>query len=95
MVAKSFLLENRFQLNIFMKNVLVENFLWLLNNFLENRFEPEIFIKKFFVENFLWLQNHFLENRFEPKIFIKKVWSKMFYGCKFNSSKTGLNQKSP
>ena len=45
-------LENRFQPKIFIKNLLVENFLWLQNHFLENRFEPKIFIKKFWSKIF-------------------------------------------
>ena len=46
-------------------------------------------MKNFLVENFLWLQNHFFGNRFEPKLFRSKI----FYGCKIISLKTGLNQK--
>jgi hypothetical protein len=42
----------------------------------------------FLVETFLWSESHFLENRFLPKI-INFFWSKIFYGRKIISSKTG------
>jgi len=44
------------------------------------------------VENFLWLQNHFLENMFLPKFSSNFFWSKIFYGCKIISSRTGSYQ---
>ena len=41
-------------------------------------------------EKLLWLQNYFLENRFLSKFSSNFFWSKIFYGCKFISSETGL-----
>jgi len=44
------------------------------------------------VQNVLWLENHILENWFAPKFFIKNFRTKIVYGCKIISSKTGLHQ---
>ena len=81
-------LQNHFLENWFLENF-HENGLWVENHFLENRLQINIFMILFLVENVLCLQNHFLENRFLAKIFMKLFWSKIFYGCKIISSKTG------
>ena len=65
-------LENRFEQNIFIKHVPVQNVLWLQNRFLENRFEQKSFIKKFaksFPRKQVWTKN-FHQQFFGPKFFI-------------------------
>ena len=90
MVAKSFP-RKHLVTKIFLKYLLVENFLLLQNNFLGNRFDQN-FRWKYLSRKFLWLQNYFHGNTFEPKIFWKIFRWKIFYGCKIISSETPLNQ---
>ena len=74
MVAKSFT-RKQVLTNNFHESFLVENFLWLQNQFLENRFWLKIFIK-----NFCW--NIFIVAKTFPR---KQVWTKNFHQKFFGS----------
>ena len=89
MVAKSFPPKQ-----VPIKNVhqifLVENFLLSQNHLFPRKQVPtKNFHQISLDENCLWSQNHFLENRFILKIYMKFFRSKIFYGRKLISSKTG------
>ena len=92
MVAKSFP-RKKVPTKNFHQNFFRLKFVIIAKSFPRKQVPSKIFIKLFLFEHFLWLQNHFLQNRFVPKIFIHIFWSKIFYGCKIISSKTGSYQK--
>ena len=91
MLAKS-LPRNLVWIKNFHQNFLVENFLWLQNNFLGIWFAPKIFMKNFLVKNFYGCKIVTSKPCLNKKLSLKFL-VEIFYGCKIVTSKTGLNKK--
>jgi len=85
-------LGNRFEPNIFTKNILVEFFYGYKIISSGIGLNQKLSSKSFWLR-FFWLQNHFLGNRLEPKILIKIFLVENFYGCKIISWEIGFNKK--
>ena len=90
MVAKSFP-RKQVPTKNFHQIYLVETFLQSQNHFLENRFLLKTFIK-FFWSKFFMVAKSFPRKQVPTKNF-HQIWSKIVYGRKIISSKTGSYQK--